>query len=259
MLTHLMSSRNSHRLYNGTKTHSKNDTLRSAISTRIIPAPPLLKRTCDNSYLLSIGIIQTSSPAVPSIRYRITPSSTTLSIWTTHSNLNAERFPREQKELDKFLEENLASGRIRPLNKLRQKDIPFVWTDECQKSFDALKQSITSAPVLRTPQPDLPYLLETDASGFAIGAILSQPHEGQFHPVGFFSKTLLSAERNYPTHDGELLAIVRSFEEWRHLLEGASHPVIVQTDNEALKFFMTLRILSRRQARLGRIPCAFRL
>ncbi len=86
----------------------------------------------------------------------------------------------------------------RPLNKLRQKDVPFVWTDECQKSFDALKQSITSAPVLRTPQPDLPYLLETDASGFAIGAILSQPHEGQFHPVGFFSKTLLSAERNYP-------------------------------------------------------------
>ncbi len=118
MLTHLMSSRNSHRLYNGTKTHSKNDTLRSAISTRIIPAPPLLKRTCDNSYLLSIGIIQTSSPAVPSIRYRITPSSTTLSIWTTRSNLNAGKIypisPREQKELDKFLEENLASGRIRP-------------------------------------------------------------------------------------------------------------------------------------------------
>lgn len=76
----------------------------------------------------------------------------------------------------------------RPLNKLRQKDVPFVWTDECQKSFDALKQSITSAPVLRTPQPDLPYLLETDASGFAIGAILSQPHEGQFHPVGFFPR-----------------------------------------------------------------------
>ncbi len=145
----------------------------------------------------------------------------------------------------------------RPLNKLRQKDVPFVWTDECQKSFDALKQSITSAPVLHTPQPDLPYLLETDASGFAIGAILSQPHEGQFHPVGFFSKTLLSAERNYPTHDGELLAIVRSFEEWRHLLEGASHPVIVQTDNEALKFFMTLRILSRRQARWAEFLARF--
>ncbi len=60
---------------------------------------------------------------------------------------------------------------------------------------------------------------------------------------------MFPAERNYPTHDLELLAIVKSFEEWRNLLEGAQHPIVVHTDNLALKYFMSLRLLSRRQAR----------
>jgi hypothetical protein len=132
-----------------------------------------------------------------------------------------------------------------PLNNLRKKDIPFVWTPECQHAFDTLKNAITSAPIMRTPQHELPYLLETDASGFALGAVLSQQYEGRWHPVGFFSKTCNSAERNYPTHDMELLAIVNLFKEWRHLLEGAKHPITVLTDNNALKYFMTLRLLSR--------------
>jgi hypothetical protein len=64
-----------------------------------------------------------------------------------------------------------------PLNKLQKKDHPFEWTSKCQQAFDLMKIAITTAPVLKTPRPDLPYLLETDASGFAVGAVLSQQHD----------------------------------------------------------------------------------
>src|SRR5262249_34886422 len=99
------------------------------------------------------------------------------------------------------------SAIARPLHALKKKDAKFDWTDECQWAFDALKLAITSAPVLKTPRQDLPYLLETDASGFGIGAVLSQEHDGVYAPVDFDSRTLIPTERNYPTHDLELLAI----------------------------------------------------
>ena len=136
-----------------------------------------------------------------------------------------------------------------PLNKLRRKDTPFVWTPSCQSAFDALKHAITSAPVLRAPDRSLPYILETDSSGFAYSGILMQEFSGALHPVGFFSKTLTEAERNYPTPDQELLAIVKSLEEWRDLLEGASTAIKVRSDNQSLRTFLTNKLLSRRQAR----------
>ncbi len=105
--------------------------------------------------------------------------------------------PRKLKDLESFLGTcnfwrkfiKGFSDIARPLNSLRQKDVPFIWSSKCQVAFDALKSAITSAPVLKTPQQDLPYLLETDASGFAIGAVLSQPHDNKWHPVGFYSAT----------------------------------------------------------------------
>jgi hypothetical protein len=102
---------------------------------------------------------------------------------------------------------------------------------------------------LKNPDPEKPWLLETDASGFAIGAILSQEYDGNYHPVAFMSKTMTSAERNYPTHDQELLAVIRALEQWRHLLEGAKRPILIHTDNFALKHFATKAVPSPRQAR----------
>ncbi len=75
----------------------------------------------------------------------------------------------------------------------------FVWTPEAQGSFDALKQAISTLPVLRTFDPHRRAVLTTDASGVAVAAILTQPDDdGHQHPVAYESRKLTAAERNYP-------------------------------------------------------------
>jgi len=73
--------------------------------------------------------------------------------------------------------------------------------------------------------------------------------DGKWHPVAFYSKSLSSIERNYKIHDKEMLAIIRALEEWKHFLEGATHPVEIWTDHKNLEYFMTAKKLNRRQAR----------
>jgi hypothetical protein len=134
-----------------------------------------------------------------------------------------------------------------PLHDLIKKDTPSEWTAEHQQAFYALKYVIAMAPVLKTPCEDLPYLMEMDTSGVALGTVLSQQHDGSWYPVDFHSRSLTPAERNYPTHDTELLAIVNSFKVWCHFLEGMKHDIIVRTDNLALKYFMSSHLLSHQQ------------
>lgn len=100
------------------------------------------------------------------------------------------------------------------------------------------------------PNVNKPYLVWTDASKFAIGAILLQPDEDEiYHPVAYFSKKLQPAELNYEVHDLELLAIIRALEHWRHYLEGAKHPFDIWIDHKNLEYFRTNPKLSLRQAR----------
>ena len=113
--------------------------------------------------------------------------------------------------------------------------------------------------------PSKPIRVETDASDFAIAGILLQPSDEWFkdpagavwHPVAFFSRKMDPAEENYETHDKELLAIVKSFEHWRHYLEGSKYPVAVITDHDNLKYFMTTKALTRRQARWAQALSAY--
>jgi hypothetical protein len=102
----------------------------------------------------------------------------------------------------------------RPLNDLVKKGVPFEWTEERQAVFTTLKHVITTAPVLRIPWEDLLYLVEMDTSGVPLGMVLSQQHEGSWHPVDFHSWSLTPAEWNYPAHDSELLAIIDSLKVW---------------------------------------------
>jgi hypothetical protein len=91
--------------------------------------------------------------------------------------------------------------------------------------------------------------METDALDFALGAVLSQKGDGKrLHPITFYSKKNSAAEINYDIHDKEFLTIVDSFQKWHHLLEGASHLVIVYIDHKNLEYFMTARVLNRHQA-----------
>ena len=103
--------------------------------------------------------------------------------------------------------------------------------------------------MLKYFDPDLPAIVETDASDFALGAILSQKYEGRTHPVAFHSQKFTQAEINYDTADKELLAIVDSFKRWRRFLEGANHKVQVIMDHQNLELFQTTKVLNRRQAR----------
>ena len=93
-------------------------------------------------------------------------------------------------------------------------------------------------------------ILETDASDYALAAILSvYTADGEIHPVAFHSRSFNSAELNYDTHDKELLAIFESFKHWRQYLEGSGTPIDVVTDHKNLEYFSTTKLLTRRQAR----------
>ena len=75
---------------------------------------------------------------------------------------------------------------------------------------------MVSAPILAHFDPRLPIRVETDASDGVVAGVLSQKHlDGEWHPVAFFSKTMVDAELNYPIHDKEMLAIILSFLHWR--------------------------------------------
>src|ERR1700712_2354959 len=137
----------------------------------------------------------------------------------------------------------------RPLTDLTKKSEKFVWSDECQRVFQELKDRFTSAPILRHFDPVLPTIVECDASDFAIGAVLSQKTEVRLHPITFHSRKLNKHEINYDIHDKEMLAIVSAFKTWRRYLEGASHTVSIYTDHDNLNWFAQGKPLNRRQAR----------
>lgn len=139
---------------------------------------------------------------------------------------------------------------VRPMTELLRKDVRFEWGPRQQASFEELKRRFTEAPVLAMPDLEKPFILECDASDFATGAVLSQVGtDGSVHPVAFYSKSLNDAERNYEIYDKELLAIVRSLDEWRHYLEGSPHTIDVISDHKNLLYFSEARNLTRRQAR----------
>ncbi|KAH6584021.1 hypothetical protein BASA61_007784 [Batrachochytrium salamandrivorans] len=103
---------------------------------------------------------------------------------------------------------------------------------------------------LAHPCDSKPFILETDASDFAISGVLSQFDDlDQIRPVAFYARQMNSAERNYEIYDKELLAIVDSFKHWRHFLQGGLHPVTVLCDHKSLEYFMSTKKLTRRQAR----------
>jgi hypothetical protein len=120
----------------------------------------------------------------------------------------------------------------KPLNNLTKKDAPWTWGDGEQNTFDTLKHRITEEPILQQPQMDKQFEPKVDTSGYAVGAVLMQRQEdGKRHPVGFYSTTLNDAEWNYDIYDLELLAVVKSLENWQTYLVGSPHKVVVFTNH----------------------------
>ncbi len=134
------------------------------------------------------------------------------------------------------------------LIRLTRKD-KLKWNAEADQTFETLKKAFTTAPILTHPDFQKPFFLKTDASDFALGVVLSQPNKyRRLHLVAFHSRKFIVAEINYEIHDKELLAIVNSFQEWLHFLKGAQHSVMVYTDHKNLEYFMSAKVLNRRQA-----------
>src|ERR1700722_139171 len=140
------------------------------------------------------------------------------------------------------------SAVARPLNHLTG-NVPFTWTDKQQKAFEKLKTLISSAPVLAILTPDDPMRLKTDASAYAVGAVLSQKQDGQWCPVAFLSKSLTETQRNYEIYDCELLAIMTALEEFRRYLLNAKQSFEIWTDHANLQYFRKPQKLNRWQAR----------
>jgi deoxyuridine 5'-triphosphate nucleotidohydrolase len=144
----------------------------------------------------------------------------------------------------------------RPFHDLTKKDketkqtVPYRWTEKEQEAFDELKKRLTSSPTLAYPDITKQFIIETDASDYAYGAILSQIQEDKkLHPVAYLSHSFTETELNYPVYDKELMAIVKALKEWRHHLIPSPHIIDIITDHESLQWFKGAHDLNRRQAR----------
>ncbi|GFV94884.1 retrovirus-related Pol polyprotein from transposon 297 [Trichonephila clavipes] len=126
-----------------------------------------------------------------------------------------------------------------PLHKLTESKQKFQWTKECEDSFLQLKEALTSSPILIYPQPDKPFILDTDASNESVGAVLSQEIDGQERVVAYWSKCLSKPERNYCVTRKELLAIVKAIEHFHHYLYGQKF--LLRTDHASLTWLMNFR------------------
>ena len=134
-----------------------------------------------------------------------------------------------------------------PLNALLKKGVTFTWSFECQTAFDKLKSCLTSAPVLGHPDFSQPFILQTDASGMGLGAILAQK-QGDFERViSYASRTLLKNERNYSPIELECLAVIWAVKHFRPYLYG--HHFTVYTDHAPLRWLLSIKNPSGRFAR----------
>ena len=130
-----------------------------------------------------------------------------------------------------------------PITKLLKKNAKIIWSQEQEQSFEELKAILTCAPVLKLPDFNTPFEVITDANGIAIGGVPQQ--EGR--PVAFNSRKLKDYEKNYATHDLELLAVIHALKLWRHYLLGQKFSL--STDHRSLKWILTQPNLNLRQRR----------
>ena len=137
---------------------------------------------------------------------------------------------------------------VAPLNALRKKGMKFTWGQEQQEVFDALKQAISQPPILRMVDFSQKFILQTNASSVALGAVLSQEREGVRQAIAYASRTLNAQERKASsTYELECLAVLFGTEKFRKYIE--HQEFILETDNQALSWLLS------HPRQLGKIGC----
>ena len=139
------------------------------------------------------------------------------------------------------------SATIAPLTNLTKKNVRWSWTPECDRAFKAIKESLVSAPILTCPDFSRPFVLQTDASHFGIGSVLTQTFEDGEKVICYLSRSLTKQEMKLTVTEKECLAVIWSVEKLRHYLEGVHFTVI--TDHHSL---LWLHRLKDPQGRLAR-------
>nr|GEV22539.1 reverse transcriptase domain-containing protein [Tanacetum cinerariifolium] len=134
-----------------------------------------------------------------------------------------------------------------PMTRLLEKDTPFLFSKECVDAFQTLKRKLTEAPILITPDLDMPFELMCDSNDFAIGVVLGQHQEKQFRPIHYASKTVTEAESNYTTIEKEMLDVVYAFEKFHSYL--IMNKSIVYTDYSTLKYLFAKKDSKARMLR----------
>ena len=119
----------------------------------------------------------------------------------------------------------------------------FRWSEAATMAFNSLKEAVSTAPVLALPNFTIPFVVETDASGSGVGAVLSQ----KGHPIAFYSKAFCPKLRASSTYIRELAAITMAVKKWRHYLLG--HPFVILTDHQSLRDLMTQAVQTPEQHR----------
>ncbi|XP_076035252.1 uncharacterized protein LOC143021537 [Oratosquilla oratoria] len=148
------------------------------------------------------------------------------------------------------------SSVVAPLTDLLSAKTSFKWTQACQDSFESVKALLANAPVLRAPDLQRPFTIHVDASEVGAGAVLLQEGEEDrvLHPVCYFSKKFLKAQRNYATIEKEALALIMALEAFRVYVGSTVHPVQVFTDHNPLTFVERMKNTNQRLLR-----CALKL
>lgn len=128
---------------------------------------------------------------------------------------------------------------VAPLSSLLKKNRRFEWTEECSKSFEAVRNLLVSAPILSCPNFDKPFMVQTDASAYGLGAVLSQKCEDGDRVISYLSRALTRQEQNYSTTERECLAVIWAVEKLRPYLEGQKFTVV--TDHHSLVWLQNLK------------------
>jgi hypothetical protein len=131
----------------------------------------------------------------------------------------------------------------RPLLDLTKQATPWHWEDRHQQAFESLRDKMVSKPVLRQPDFNKTFYLQTDTSKYGVGAVLSQDEGIQpvtpwkRHPVAYYSATFSPTEQNYDAHDLEFLGVMKSIDHWRPYLIWTKEPFVIETDHKNLTYW----------------------
>ncbi|UYV63245.1 hypothetical protein LAZ67_2003535 [Cordylochernes scorpioides] len=188
-----------------------------------------------------------------------------LGFWITQEGLEIDRDkvssvqkippPTNVKEVQSFLQTcswfrryipNFAE-RSRPLSNITKKKVPWGWGFSQQKAFELLKECLITPPVLKQADGSNPYIIRTDASSFALGAVLLQGQGAGERPIEYASRLLSPAEINYSTTEREALAVVWALKKFRGYVE--SSEITIESDHQPLKWLLSLKSPTGRLAR----------